>query len=398
MKNHLLSVLTATVLLSWTLHSCKKDDILEENPATTGLRSSELISGQQFMLDIPQLYQEAKGLERDTWLPLAQTEYQYFPIVKVRKAVTIREGAMTYTTDGKSLTSSRPVQVLAVEGETNSGGKAMFAINEEHISGWYETTEGRYFFQDLKFEQPSAPAGKIAVISEAVAATMIPNAGCATADVPHDQGEHAGQVMPMPEANCWKLEVLPHGDWHYFSGPGSGSVNNSEFGLLAYILWSDPPYEAINSDLVITDFVLTTTPTNFTTEAVDLLNIVRGFWSQFPFTQRDMVLYVTGANIRTGSNYSTAGIAYVDVVCNNYPYAVGVAEWLANNSVGMGRLGAHEMGHMMGANHTSCPSGGVMYGNISSTCSSSSFTQVSRDEMNWHIWFNNGCLYQATCD
>jgi hypothetical protein len=403
--------LVALAILTVSLNACKQEILTPETPLTQARQSAVAAGGTLSHLDLPLIYQQASKLDDASWLELPATaEVGGFPVRQLRRSPMLPRDAKFYTTDGKQLFEQARPALMVVEGLTAEGRRGCFALSPEHFAGWYEAEEGRMYVQDLAFDHPEAESGELVTLSEAAWQQVSPVAGqCGSPNEPGKPAHIGAPSLHMAEANCWKLELIMHGDWHYFSGPAGRVVNNANFGLAAFAVLSDPPYAAINMDLVVTNYVLTTTPTNFTTNTRLLLNNhVQPFWASFP-TNRDAVLYISGANLTSASAGTGALGEAFDFrrVCVNTAQSVAVCEWqrgplsspgspvVLTQSQANGRLGAHELGHLLDARHTGS---GLMTSAMLSTSGSGNFSQTSRDQMNWHLWFNNGCLYQATCN
>lgn len=380
--------------------ACQKEEVLP-NDALQQARQSAVAAGAQVLhADLPTLYRQASKLDDATWLELpVVTEGQTFPVQRIRRSPMLPRDAKFYITDGKTLTEQARPDLMVVEGLTADGRRGLFALSPEHFAGWYEAPEGRMYVQDLAFDHPEAETGELIVMSEAASLTFAPPSGAIGQGLDQVSDVSTDTLsVPMPDATCWKLELLMHGDWHYFSSVANFNVSSGNFGMLAFAVVSDPAFAAINMDLVVSNITLTQSATAFTANAANLSTVVRNFWANFP-VNRDAVLYVSGADLYNGY----LGAVYNSKqVCISTVNAVGVAEWQRNGSSGLsqgtcnGRIGGSLLGYLLGA--TTATSGLMYTANLFAPPATSNFSAASASLMNNHLWYHHSCLHQATCN
>lgn len=394
-----LTPLLAVGLLGLSFSACERENV-GENPLQWSCRSVQEAGATLLHVDLPTLYHQASQLGDAEWVDLpAMLDDASFPLRSVRRSPILPRDAKFYTSDGKKLFEQPRPDLMAIEGMTADGRRGVFALSPAHFAGWYEAPEGRMFVQDFKFDFPEAETGDLFVLSEKEWRAYQPFVGsCATPPQPggkpapvEGQGNFA-----MPEVNCFKTEVIMHGDYDYFAGICGGDINIANWGMLAYAIASDVAFEGMNTDLVVPMIVINQGRHPLPTDPNALLNLMQAFWSQVNIS-RDDVFFVTGMNL----DGSTVGMAYIGVICNNWPFSVGLAEWQRSPLSGLtlwqsnSRIGGHEFGHNFGANHTSS---GLMHPIINDLNSGDNFSQASLNEIFIHIINNYGCLTISTCD
>lgn len=196
--------------------------------------------------------------------------------------------------------------------------------------------------------------------------------------------------------SCWQLEIRAHGDYEYYAWHTGKDYNLAVFYIAVVLHEASAPYASINLDLKVPEggIVILTSPGHSlyypkSWNAELLLIETRKFWNFFlSGYNRDLALLFTGKDLAG----NTVGMAYVGSVCNAPGYSYGVVQ----SHPSAVEITAHEIGHALGASHSDTHGGGIMNSWING---STHFVKHSRDEMNWHLWFNgNKCLGHAGCD
>lgn len=116
-----------------------------------------------------------------------------------------------------------------------------------------------------------------------------------------------------------------------------------------------------------------------TTNAGDLLDEFADEFSSRVFTAYDDAMLFSGRNF----DGNTVGVAYLDATCK--PWRFGIAQFLNQSDFYTSLIVAHELGHNLGAEHTS---DGIMAPAISGD---SYFNQASKDEIAFYT-SGVGCL------
>lgn len=280
-------------------------------------------------------------------------------------------------------------------------------VTEEFIGGFWTENNDLVYLEPLQLYQKDAPSNQFVIHKASDEIESKDGQSCGTeASVEPSIQQGAAE---RSSANCWKMEVFCDGDYEYYKNKAGSNWNLAAFAIAVAISNADAKYAAINLDLVIPSggIGIYTDPNAWwyypkSANGDILLTQLRDYHNYFHAgTNRDTWVLFTGKNIYSSSAGSgLVGIAYVDVICNNRPYSYAVVEWTSGNT--LTNTTAHELGHNLAARHTgevACPAGttggGIMNAIVPSTVAS--FSSCSNAQMNWHLWFNNGCLTQNIC-
>jgi len=116
-----------------------------------------------------------------------------------------------------------------------------------------------------------------------------------------------------------------------------------------------------------------------TTDSSDLLDQFRAQFISNVGTVYDDAMLFSGRNF----DGSTVGVAFVEAACTSWRF--GISQFLSQNDFTTSLIVAHELGHNLGANHTSA---GIMAPSITGD---TYFNQASKDEIGFYVG-SVGCL------
>ncbi len=219
---------------------------------------------------------------------------------------------------------------------------------------------------------------------------------CGTAEPEVGLDPDLGEPSSARAGSCWQIEIRAHGDYEYYAWHTGKDYNLAVFYIAVVLHEASAPYASINLDLKVPEggIVILTSPGNSlyypkSWSAELLLIETRKFWNFFlGGYNRDLALLFTGKDL-VGNH---VGMAYTGSVCDKPEYAYGVVQ----SHPSAVEITAHEIGHALGASHSDAHGGGIMNSWVNG---STHFVKYSRDQMNWHLWFNgNKCLGHAECD
>ncbi|MBL7792933.1 MAG: hypothetical protein JNK77_11450 [Saprospiraceae bacterium] len=195
-------------------------------------------------------------------------------------------------------------------------------------------------------------------------------------------------------ANCWKLELRAHGDYEYYANKCGSNYNLAVYAIALNFGQAEAKFNAINLDFSILsiDVFTSTSNTLYYPTATDIMTL----WQQTQYmwnantANRDLVILFTGKNT-TYLGYPSSFISYTASVCKSPSNAYAVLKTGLGSNLQVNTL-ARVIGVALGAGVTTS---GIMSSPVPSGVAS--FSSTSINQMNWHLWFNNGCLHQGAC-
>lgn len=322
--------------------------------------------------------------------------------VRIERTALVPDGFAADQVDGDGKVTAVPITARSYRA-TSEGGDIQLdlLIGPDRLAGVLRRDAEEYALSALTGPGAAAAIGVFrAPPGEPVAAG---EPTCGVAD-DHDAPEHFTAADSQPPhgpvraGNCWKLEVRSHADYEFYMGVGKSNVTTATWIVLEALVGASARFSVINLDLMLPQgggVTILTAPQNAlyypkSSDAGLLINQLKDFWNFFfPNASRDLVILFTGKNIHLNGSYSVGGIAKLGQVCKSLENSYAVVE-VRTAGPGTSLVTAHEVGHLLGANHTNA---GVMTTNASGQ----SFSQTSRDEMTKHIFFHHACMPKTAC-
>lgn len=188
------------------------------------------------------------------------------------------------------------------------------------------------------------------------------------ATAPATAGASEGAPSTAAATSLREIELGTEADALYVSQSGGSAAANAR--ILSIVNMVNGIYE---TDLGLTNRVVVqrthaTTDPYTTTDSGDLLDQFRAQFMANVATVYDDAMLFSGRNF----DGTTVGVAFVEAACT--PWRFGISQSYANDTT-TGLIVAHELGHTLGAMHTSA---GIMTPAISGE---TYFNQASRDEI-----------------
>jgi len=197
-------------------------------------------------------------------------------------------------------------------------------------------------------------------------------------------------------ANCLKVEVMYTGDYDLYAR-FDYNFNNAASWMYWRVVNGGKRYYAYNGfslNLIIKKGWLYTRNSNIATSGNATTFLTQ--WKNFAnnnaswINRGDVNILFTGKN--TGG--STVGAAWVRSICNSY-YAGGAPYTFVEyqySSYYSDITTAHEIGHILGADHSNY---GFMASNV--TNADNSMSDYTRNQLNNWVWNNDNCLGYWEC-
>jgi len=201
-------------------------------------------------------------------------------------------------------------------------------------------------------------------------------------------------------ANCLKVEVMYLGDYDLYRYKFNSNFNTAGTWMYWRLVYAGQRYYSYNGfpvNLILKQgWLVTGNTTTVATSSNPGTAVVQ--WKNFANSRASWIKRGDANVLFTGRDLGGAGILGIGIkrsICNSYtttqaPYAFVEHQ---SNSLFSNNLTAHEIGHILGAEHSSS---GFMTSTVSSSTSSTMSTQT-RNEINGWIWNNRSCLGYWGC-
>lgn len=288
---------------------------------------------------------------------------------------------------------------------TDNKKDGVFTISEDYIGGNFINESGvHYFIEPLVMYDATFPKNKYIIYDEKDVTE--PPSICGVNSIISPTTLNKKENIPSAKtavSTCWKLEIRAEGDWEYYLNKGSNTTT-ATWAILANLVGASNIYKYIGINLVINGVGIYNAPPiagwgYVGVEAESLLPQMSNHWLPYSSWKRDANVLFTGKNITANGQSSTKGVAWWKdpnqgwiCVDQNSSYCIVEGFWASQSF--LSRATAHEIGHLLSADHTSS---GIMY-SCTSCISSTTFNATSIKQINTHIWYNNGCLTQSNCE
>ena len=366
-------------------------------------------------LDIVQLYEQAKKAKAGAFV---QFELENGSGVSWQITALQHElFAQGFETNeiGQSMDrTAHSAGLIALEGSVSGQrfDECRLVVSPEYAGGFIVADGVTYFLMPLALYDKKAATNQYVVYRQE---DIVEEAGTCIepafdVDAPPPAELPAG--IEARSGTCWKMEIRVHSDYEYFANKAGGNYNLGVFAIAVALNNADAKFSAINLDFSVLEITLLTAPSNplyypTSSNIGTLVQQTKNFWNFFlPNVNRDAVILFTGKNSTTPSGV-IGQVDNIGVICSALTKSYAVVKWGSGNNQTFNTV-AHEVGHLLMARHpnsdpqswcypTPLSASGIM-GSAVPTSSTASFITCSRNEMNWHLWFNHGCLTQGGCN
>jgi hypothetical protein len=378
------SLMSLIVLGFLFVLSCKKEIINQNALDVDTSKLSEKFKDYRIVtLNASQIFEQAKNADNQSFDLQIENGFTEKPWnVTIQRSDVLSEKTEYYTTaNGINTNQNLDFRSFQTLDESKQGS---FVLSDELLGGSFisENEERYHIYKEID------------VIGEEGDCDNISNTNSMT-NQPTDLNFSTQDRMPT----CWKIEVRAEGDYPYFQNKNS-SINTATLAITLNLTNSSAQFKPIGYNIVVLSVgIYNAAPSagwGYTgVDASSILTQMNNHWIPYYYMNRDLNILYTGKNIHSGGNYSVNGKAMaLGQICINQNKSYCIAEGAGYSNASMARLTSHEIGHLFNAQHTTS---GIMV--TCPTCSStpSSFSTVSKDHINYHVWFNNSCLTQGEC-
>ncbi len=250
---------------------------------------------------------------------------------------------------------------ITYRGFTTDGKDIRLTVNDEMITGYFETGKELIFIESIFYLDTDAPKS-YSVIYSSKEVKPTPDKKCALHEklekeqeleerYEHEVQNHEGHEKMA--GLCWLFELAIASDWQMVQHYGSvGAVEDRNVSTLNDVqpLWNMGQFEDDIEYLIVTQWTSscsTCDPWTNSTNAGTLLGSFRNWGESGGFgVNYDIACLWTHRNLNGG----TIGVAYLSGTCNSAKYHV--CEDYGGGAVQIRNLWAHEMGHNFSCQHT----------------------------------------------
>ncbi len=308
----------------------------------------------------------------------------------------VEDGFYGAAYNGSSIQNLSPMKILTFHGTVEGGGSVSLTISPEFLTASMEYGGEQWTIEPIQVFDKEEKDYAVAFRNVDYQLRNGAQGSCKEVQLPTMQlNDPPNKASGKTAQNCWQIDVLVHGDFHYYQQVG-GQMNVALFFMIASVNEASDKYRSINIHLRVPSgyAIQNTTPDNMSYDAETLLNQVR-YYDNLLLTgyNRDITMFYTGRNMTAGGSSGVAGVAWRGGLCYSPSYAYGVSETI--NGFYNNRIQAHEYGHILGSPHDFQCNGGLMYPYYNTSCSGDYPSTNSKNAINWHLWFNHDCIYMA---
>jgi len=403
-----IQVLLSMLLVSLTILiiSCEKDTkIIDTNNPNESILNERFKSYEIVEIDNDILWemleaQEDESVNLDMKNATSNTDIASLSFTLNRKQVLTDDFKVHLIREGNQAEKADILKPYVLSGQIDGNeGTAFMIVNNENFRAQFTIDGEIHRLEPLSDHLEDAISGKY--ISYNVNDVIVREG--LTCDVDDKQLDLIGEqqeddLHERAAGNCLKIEVTAMGDFELYAWRFGYNFNNTFNWMLWRILQADNFYNDWNGypiDLLVKSIYINTW-NGYITHSWDCTNVLYQ-WQNFAvnnswFQRGDVNILFTGKNL----SGSVIGCAWIGTICNyNYGYNWGQGSfcWVEHqwNPWYEDITTAHEIGHLLGANHTN---GGFMnaYINGQSWMHPSTWNDLN----NW-VWGHSWCMGNWGC-
>ncbi len=402
MKKRLQFAALAFCALSITIftQSCQKEQ-LDANSATDRLDiknelSKHFTAYKLITLNANDLFNQTNAAGIDAFTLTLDDNVLPQSKITVQKSNQL-SNETEYTEIGQGGKTTKHIMDIRSFKTVDKQQKGMFVMSKDYFSGNITLADIQYHIEPALRFVDNAPKETYIVYKE-TDAIVVPKT-CSIEEPYYANAQQQNTLITRAVRNCWKVQLRAEGDYNFFVNKAGSSIDWGLWMMSSTMANASIAYDVINLDLIVVGVTIYGGPPvpnwgYLGSDGNSLLTQMSNHWLPYPHWNRDAVILFTGKDIYTGAlDHGTDGIAYMSVICKNLNTSYGIVEW--DNEVT--KATSHEVGHLLGAQHTKGTTAQMGIMNPCSGCAANYFNASSKDNMNMHLWFNHGCLEWTTC-